>query len=50
MRRSQSNSQNIPVLNPNAAGIDIGSSFHVAALPPDRCEEPVKPLRHSQLI
>lgn len=40
--RRKSNSQNIPVLNQHAAGIDIGVSFHVVALPPDRCAEPVK--------
>lgn len=42
MRKSQSKSQTIPVLNHPAAGIDIGSSFHVAALPPERCAKPVQ--------
>ena len=32
----------MPVVHPNAAGIDIGSRFHVVAIPPDRSEEPVR--------
>lgn len=28
--------QSLPVINPNTAGIDIGASFHVVAVPPDR--------------
>lgn len=35
-------SVNMPTVHPNAAGIDIGSQFHVAAIPPDRSEETVK--------
>jgi transposase len=27
---------------PNAAGIDVGSASHYVAVPPDRCEEPVR--------
>ena len=29
-------------VNANAAGIDVGSKFHVAAVPEDRDEEPVR--------
>jgi len=42
MKSKKQNNQSLPVLNANAAGIDIGASFHVAALPPDRNIEPVK--------
>lgn len=35
-------SVNMPTVHPNAAGIDIGSQFHVAAIPPDRSEETIK--------
>ena len=34
--------QSLPVINPNAAGIDIGASFHVVAIPPDRGDESVR--------
>ncbi len=34
--------QSLPVINPNAAGIDIGASFHVVAVPPDRGDESVR--------
>ena len=33
--------QSLPVINANAAGIDIGASFHVVAIPPDRSPTPV---------
>lgn len=32
----------LPTTHANAAGIDIGSRFHVVAVPPDRCSEPVR--------
>ncbi len=32
----------MPVVHPNAAGIDIGSQFHVVSVPPDRDSEPVR--------
>ncbi|MEI6848371.1 MAG: hypothetical protein WCK32_10225 [Chlorobiaceae bacterium] len=31
-----------PSIHPNAAVVDIGSRFHVAAVPLDRTDEPVK--------
>jgi len=42
MSSKAKNTQSLPVLNPNSAGIDIGASFHVVAVPPDRCPEPVQ--------
>ncbi|MFQ3198354.1 MAG: transposase [Paraglaciecola sp.] len=35
-------SRSLPVIHPHAAGIDIGGSFHVVAIPPDKTDEPVK--------
>ena len=32
----------LPVVHPDAAGIDIGSQFHVVAVPADRDPEPVR--------
>ncbi|MEI6848390.1 MAG: hypothetical protein WCK32_10330 [Chlorobiaceae bacterium] len=32
----------MPSIHPNAAVVDIGSRFHVAAVPLDRTDEPVK--------
>lgn len=32
----------LAVLNPNAAGIDVGSKFHLVAVPSDRDPEPVR--------
>lgn len=42
MSTKQSKNNSLPVIHPDAAGIDIGSNFHVVALPPDRCEEPIQ--------
>ena len=41
---SQSNQpiNGIPVIHPRAAGIDIGSRFHVVAVPPHLSDEPVQ--------
>jgi transposase len=38
----QAKSSSMPVVHPNAAGVDIGSQFHVVAVSPDRTDEPVK--------
>ena len=38
---SKKKAQGIPVINTTAAGIDIGSGFHVA-VPPAWCDKPVK--------
>ena len=32
----------LPIVHPFAAGIDIGSRFHVVAVSPDLCDEPVQ--------
>lgn len=32
----------LPIIHPFAAGIDIGSRFHVVAVSPDLCDEPVQ--------
>lgn len=32
----------IPIMNPNAAGIDIGDSVHAVAVPPDRDDNPIR--------
>ena len=34
--------EGIPVLNPNAAGLDIGANEIYVAVPPDRDEQPVR--------
>lgn len=40
-RRSQKPA-GLPIIHDRAAGIDIGARFHVAAVSPDLCEEPVQ--------
>jgi len=40
-RRSRT-SQRLTTVHPDAAGIDIGSTTHVVAVPPDRTDEPVR--------
>jgi transposase len=42
MIHSSKNPNNMPVVHPNAAGIDIGSKFHVVAVSPDKSTEPVR--------
>src|SRR3989442_8140243 len=32
-------------INPNAAGLDVGSTFHVVAVPADRDDQPVRTFR-----
>src|SRR6516162_5237701 len=34
--------QNLPLINPNAAGIDVGSKEHLVAVPADRDPRPVR--------
>lgn len=41
MRKSMKTAT-MSVVHHNAAGIDIGSQFHLVAIPPDRAEETVK--------
>lgn len=42
MPRNRDKPAGLPILNDRAAGIDIGSRFHVAAIPIDRCDQPVQ--------
>jgi len=41
-RRSAKTTQSMPVLNPDAAGIDVGATEVFAAVPQDRSEQPVR--------
>lgn len=45
MSKSKPKSQSLPVINPDAAGLDIGGSFHVVAVSPQRCGDPVRTFR-----
>ena len=40
--KSSTNPAELPKLNLNAAGIDVGSSSHFVAVPADRSEQPVQ--------
>ena len=40
--KARSKSDGLPIIHPFAAGIDIGSRFHVAAVSPELCDEPVQ--------
>lgn len=40
--RTRSKPTGLPIIHPFAAGIDIGSRFHVVAVSPDLCDEPVQ--------
>jgi transposase len=40
--RSRSKPAGLPIIHPFAAGIDIGARFHVVAVSPDLCDEPVQ--------
>ena len=42
MSRPRSKPTGLPIVNDKAAAIDIGSRFHVVAVPPDLCDEPVR--------
>ena len=42
MPRRGSKQAGLPVIHDRAAGIDIGSRFHVVAVPSDLCDEPVQ--------
>ena len=44
-KRGKQSRQALKTIHPNAAGIDIGATFHVVAVPPDRAEEPVRSFR-----
>jgi transposase len=40
--KKESKKSSISMINPDAAGIDVGSTFHYVAVPEDRCEQPVR--------
>src|SRR2546430_15191013 len=42
--RGQS-TEHLPQINPNAAGLDVGSTFHVVAVPAGRDDQPVRTFR-----
>lgn len=42
MKKSSSERHGLPVIHERAAGIDIGSRFHVVAVPADLAEAPVR--------
>src|SRR3954471_24298356 len=44
-RRGKAKRRSLSSVNANAAGIDIGATFHVAAVPPGRCEDAVRTFR-----
>lgn len=41
-RKKRSPAQELPVVHPDAAGIDIGATFHVVAIPAQLDDEPVR--------
>ena len=47
MPKKQSKQNQLPVLQPNAAGIDIGAEEIFVAVPADRYPEPVRRFRTS---
>jgi transposase len=44
-KRRGGSSGRLSTINPDAAGIDVGSTFHVVAVPADRDDEPVRTFR-----
>ncbi len=42
MSSRKSGTAGLPVIHDRAAGIDVGSRFHVVAVGADLCEEPVQ--------
>lgn len=42
MAKRRDKPSGLPIIKDKAAGIDIGSRFHVVAVPPDLCDEPVQ--------
>ena len=41
-KRGKRTARKLSTLNPAAAGLDVGSTFHVVAVSPDRDSEPVR--------
>lgn len=44
-KRGKQSKRTLITVNPSAAGLDVGATFHVVAVPPDRAEEPVRTFR-----
>ena len=44
-RRGQSSRNQLTPVHPHSAGIDVGATFHVVAVPTDRDEQPVRTFR-----
>lgn len=42
MSKRRQSASGLPIVQPRAGAIDIGSRFHVVAVPPDLCDEPVQ--------
>ena len=45
MKQVKDSVTGLPVVNRTAAGIDVGATFHVAAVPPGSTDEPVRTFR-----
>src|SRR5688572_13074723 len=43
--RSKSSKKSLDEVHVNAAGLDVGTTFHVAAVPSDRDDQPVRTFR-----
>jgi transposase len=41
-RRGKASTRSLPSIHPHAAGLDVGATFHVVAVPPDRDPDPVR--------
>ena len=44
-RKVRSAQKPLPSIHARAAGIDVGSTFHVVAVPPERADQPVRTFR-----
>ena len=44
-KRGKQSRRTLSTVNANATGLDVGSTFHVVAVPPDRAEESVRTFR-----
>src|SRR3954468_9710759 len=44
-RRSKASTKALAPIHPNAAGLDVGATFHVVAVPRDRDDEPARSFR-----
>lgn len=42
VRRKRPSKKPLSSIHPNAAGLDVGATFHVVAVPPDRDEQPIR--------